>query len=132
MINKKVVLAFSLCVAAIIFFIFATPSEELVSSADMYLTVGNQVGLNADNDSINFGIIPPSGIGTRPINIAAGESGKFIIKLEGELASWVYVSDNNFKLARGENNTITVQATVPKDAEYRDYTGRLDVFIRKI
>ena len=134
MINKKIliVLAISLCGGAVLFGIFMFESETLVSSADMYLTVGDTVGFNGDTDAIWFGIVPPGGTGIKHINIAADETGEFVIKLHGELASWVSVSDNNFILNRGENRSVSIFASVPLDAKYRDYNGTLEVYIRKV
>lgn len=134
MINKKIliVLAISLCGAAVLFGIFLLESEALVSSADMYLTVGDKVGLNVDTDAIWFGIVPPGGIGTKHINIAAEKTGEFVIKLHGELASWVSVSENNFVLNKGENRSISVLANVPFNAKKGDYNGTLEVYIRKV
>ena len=134
--NKKIigfVLFFSLCVAAVLINLYLPESDALTMSADMFLTVGNKVGLNADSDAIWFGIVPPGGIGTRYINIAADKSGTYIVKTRGEpLASWISISENSFVLEKGQNKNITVQASVPTDAEYGDYDGVLEIYFRKV
>ena len=125
-------LIFSIGIAAILINIYLPVRDKLAMSTDMHLTVGNKVGLNADNDALWFGIIPPRGTGIRPINIAADETGKYVVKLRGELAEWVTVSENSFTLEKGANKTISVHANVPANTEFRDYNGTLEVYFRKV
>lgn len=111
-------------------FLFASEIEEF----DMYLTVGDYVGLNVDTDALYFGTIFPDGSGYRTLTL--GNDGFFSkrvkIDVTGELRDWVWTAENNFILDRNENKEITVHVSVPKDAEFGNYTGRLRMEFRKV
>lgn len=95
----------------------------------MYLTVTEEVyGLNVDADALWFGLIPPGSDSSRPINISSSRDSKVVIKATGELAKWVVVSKNNFKIVAGEKAEVWVKATVPLNAQMGDHEGTLTVY----
>ena len=99
----------------------------------MYLTVGDYVGFNVDTDAIYFGVINKSGSGSRIIDIKNTDV-PYMVNIEsyGELAKWVYVSENNFLIRPYENKSLKVTVLVPPDAAYGNYAGLLKVILRKI
>lgn len=99
---------------------------------DMYLTVENISGFNTDTDAVYFGAIQPTGGGTKLIDFTNGPSRVYVsIVLSGELAGWVYVSDNNFYMNPFEQKQIKVTVAVPLGAEYRDYTGKIRFLLKE-
>jgi len=129
--NKKlllVILTISICVVAIILNTYLVHTNRPDVSYDMYLTVDDNVGVNADADAIWFGTVPPAGKGTRQLSFGEGNVGLVVIKTSGELARWVSVSDNNFIIEANATKTVKVIVSVPADAERRDYVGKLNVY----
>ena len=134
--NKKilaVVLVFSLCFATFLISHYWLEHKELAMSVDLHLTVGNVLGLNTDTDAIWFGTVSRGNTGMKHINIAAGKTGVYVIKIQGEpLDDWISVSKNNILLETGENKSISISVTVPMNAEFGDYNGTLEVYFRKV
>jgi len=129
--NKKlllVILTISICTVAIILNTYLVHTNHPDVSYDMYLTVDDNVGVNADADAIWFGTVPPAGKGTRQLSFGEGNAGLVVIKTSGELAKWVSVSDNNFIIEANATKTVKVIVSVPADAERRDYVGKLNVY----
>jgi len=104
-----------------------------VKTLDMQLKVDNNIGFNIDTDKIYFGTIPPGNTGARRVNIENMEYKKVIsrIKLTGELKDWVTVSHNNFRLEKGESQEVTVDISIPEDAEKKDYEGRFIILFTR-
>ncbi len=109
-------------------------SSPEIRSFEMYLSVADYVGVNADTSAIWFGTVPPSGTASRTVmlkNIDAW-SRWVEMKAQGQLAGWVSVDANGFVLGPGEEKNVTVYVIVPKDAQHGNYTGRLDVVFRRV
>jgi hypothetical protein len=135
MVKRKVLLVgvVVLLLASVSFAILNVgPEDELKFSYPMYLTIGSVVGVNIDTDAVWFGVIAPNGTSSRFLNISSSEKNLVSIKLSGELAEWVTVSDNNFAIDANETKSITVVASAPMDAKYGDYEGKLAVYFRKV
>jgi len=73
-----------------------------------------KVGFAAD-PNFNFGQVPPTGIAKKEIHV--WNENKYPVRVEfrvtGEVASWVYVEDNNFILQPDENKKMNVFLKVP-------------------
>ena len=67
------------------------------------------VGFNTDNDKLYFGAIDRNGLSKRPLRIEAMPSNsKVYIKSYGDLSNGILLSENNFKLMRGEVKELEV------------------------
>jgi hypothetical protein len=101
-------------------------------SMDVY--VDPTPGFNTDNDSIHFGKLPPDMQSQRKITVTGDDTRTLVtFNSYGDIAKWVYVSDNDFILEPHTNRTVSVFVSVPKDAEmpsFHNGTLRI-VFYRK-
>ena len=95
----------------------------------MKVQVVDYVGFNLDPNEINFGAVMPSGGSKRDLELSVNEPTKVEIILQGELAPWVVVSENNF-VFEGKK-TVTFMVVIPEDAEYGEYIGRAIILFRK-
>lgn len=94
---------------------------------DIRLTVANHLGFNADTDKLYLGTVPRGNIASRRVIIENKEYEKSVIRLKvlGELKDWITVSENNFVLKKDESKQVEIEATVPENAEPRNYDSRL-------
>ncbi len=96
---------------------------------DMFISVSNYTGFNADTGAIFFGTVPPAGKATRMIRIATGEKpSKVVIQTEGDMARWVTLANTTMLLAPNETIEIPVSAIIPENVSYGFYTGRLRIW----
>lgn len=100
-----------------------------VQEYDMYLTVGNIVGFNVDTWAIFFGTTSPGGSSSRTINVTNyGETPTRVeFQFLGDLARITAVSATGFTVMPGEHKNVTVQAQVPADMPYGNYTGKMRI-----
>lgn len=103
-----------------------------VKEIDMYLTVANYTGFNIDTEAIFFGTVIKGGTARRIITINNYhiESNVFIV-IEGDLKKWVSISDNNFTMHPNESRNITISTSIPQNAEFKNYTGKLRILFKK-
>ena len=99
----------------------------------MDLAVKESVAFNLDTDKLHFGGVPPEGSSGRSISIVNKRDFPLKVRfyLSGELADWVNPEDNPVYLQPFENKSIKFIATVPKNAEFGNYTGEIDVIFKK-
>jgi hypothetical protein len=86
------------------------------------------IGFNAGTDKLYFGSIAPAGGGERKTHIVNAVDAKVSIAVEGPLAEWITVSENNFYLPAGVKKDIMFRMTAPSDAIIGNYTS--DAVIR--
>jgi len=95
----------------------------------MYLTVGNYTGIDLNVSALAFGTVVKSSTVKREIAIA--NSGNNTIRaslsVSGDLSGWTKLSENNFAILSNQNKNITISITVPEDAEFGKYSGRLKI-----
>lgn len=121
----KVVIIISILILVVSLTSLAIIQE--IKTLEIQLKVANHLGFNTDTDKIYFGTIPPGNVGSREVIVENNEYKKSIVRLKirGELERWVAVSENNFILEQGGSKIVKVTASVPKDAELKDYEGKL-------
>jgi len=107
-----------------------------VQEMDMKMKVGDVVGMDVNTSVISFGIIPQKGgsserkvmlenMGDKPLRV--------FVKKKGEMAEWVYISEERFVLDIGEKKELMFTAFPPKYAEKGAYYGKVRfVFARAI
>lgn len=90
---------------------------------DMKLkVVGGTVGFNTNNDSLDFGSMPPGSTVFKHVNISTTKPVLLKISLNGDVAKWVSLSDN--EVIFSGTKVIEFVASVPVTAEYGEYTGQ--------
>ena len=113
-------------------YVYSTSIYEIREiGVDVY--VRKTPGLNVDSDALRFGTVPPGGSGRRNISIENDDVANIVtIEAYGDIASWVYVSENDFYMAPSESKSIEVTVNVPEDTPVRDYrNGTLRIIFRK-
>lgn len=135
----KIIKFFLLLIVLVIIFTFLTYIFynsfiiEKVYILDMKIKISDHFGLNADTDSINFGMLMPGTSGERAIflNNNATYPLKVLILKSGYIAEWVKISENNFILKEKENKEIIFEAFIPKNINFGNYTGKVKVIFKK-
>ncbi len=100
------------------------PSYAIVSNSD-----SDVVGFDISNDSINFGLAPAGGGGSRFLNIGNSESGVVKIKLSayGNISQFITFKSNNFILEPGQNTQVEVSFNTEATTQEGDYVGEIDI-----
>ena len=127
--NKMTILQVILIAVAILYVILSVPDLAEKQEVDMYLTVGEHVGINVDQTAIWFGTVPPGGTSQRPITLANGDNFKKNVHFEavGNISSWISLPEDAVIGASSMLN-LTIGASVPEDADFGNYTGKLVIF----
>ncbi len=132
---KKHFIALIICIAVILSLFFAASRSQVVQKQyiPIFVKVAPYVGLSVDKDKLHFGAVPRGGSSRRMIFLYNNDTyAKSVsIKTTGQASKWLRLSDNNFKLASYENKTLNVTMSIPKDAEYGNYTGNLILYFKK-
>jgi len=124
----------------IFFILFYSINKYIVSNEvlqtkelDMFLTVSNYTGFNVDTDAIYFGTIPPGGSGKRIIVLHNLDmNSEVLIKKEGNFVDWVVLDEDDFFMEANESKNVSIGVEVPANAEYRNYTGKLNIIFKKV
>ncbi len=129
--KNKLWLLISLQIAvlcAFLFYYFLLPAETYKYSASADISAKkNEIGFDATNTSLNFGILPAGTSATRQIDIRTGKPMRIAIKSSGPVKKFLKVSKNNFILNGAE--TITISLSVPKGAAPGHLEGNVDVLV---
>jgi hypothetical protein len=130
------VLACAICTSAAAFgayyMLFQAPVYDVIEYP-MEVYVDNIAGINLETNIVNFGIVPPGGSSGREMTVTAGDF-KTLVTFEssGNIAGWVTVSENGFPLSPGENRTVMIDVSIPKDIVPLAYrNGTLRIVFRK-
>ena len=123
--------AIALCFsgAALIVYPYFTYYE--VRETEMTLEVANKLGLNTDTDQLNFGVNFAGNENKRFMEISFPKKTRVLIKLRGDLAFWVVVSENNFLLEPDQTKRLTFTAFIPKDAQEGVYNGKAIFYFKR-
>lgn len=105
-----------------------------VQELDMKMKVGNIVGFDVNSSVISFGIVPIGGSGERPIILKnlKNKPLKVHIKKSGEMAEWVYISEENFIMQANESKELKFTAIPAEDAKDGAYTGKVKFIFTRI
>jgi len=99
-----------------------------VQGLDMKMKIGDVVGLDTNESVISFGIIPKKGGSSERHIILENMKNKPLevyVKKSGEMAEWVYISEDNFILKANETKELLFTAIPSKDAEKGAYKGKV-------
>ncbi|MFH1506101.1 MAG: hypothetical protein ABIE94_03905 [archaeon] len=125
-------------VTAILTFMFyprQAAGSDIIDTKEvaMDLTVGSDVGFNADRDAVHFGTLDNGGLGQRSINLTNNMNIPLVIELyiSGNISDFISFSKNNIEVNPGEFKTVKVFASIPKNGIYGNYAGILRAVYRK-
>ncbi|MEM5794209.1 MAG: hypothetical protein QXS48_01840 [Candidatus Aenigmatarchaeota archaeon] len=115
------------------FFTFEVTSYPLRVEIIPFEEKNITVGLVADPWNLNFGIIPLSGYGRRQVVISNFEKSRVRVyfKVYGEIKPFVSFSKDNFILYSNQSETIVVFLNTSKVSRIGNYSGQIDVIVRK-
>jgi len=126
---KKYILNLIFIISGLILFIILINLVFLdIKTYEYEATIGNNVGINVDNDKIYFGTILKNGVSKRNIRIEGIQS-KSIVKLKanGDLSESIYFSENNFIIDKDQVKEIEI-ILAPQNVEYGKYQGKVILF----
>lgn len=87
-------------------------------------------GFNSDTDAIHFGSLKAGTQSARFIKVSSKVPSWVTIQVKGDLAPWIWVSNQSFILKDQETRKITFKVNVPDSAKEGNYTGKV-LFIFK-
>lgn len=117
------------------FFFYTHYILQDVLELDMKIKIGDAVGFDTNTSVISFGIIPKEGGSSqRPVilNNMENKPLRVYIKKSGEMAKWVYISEDNFILQGYETKELLFTAIPSKDAEVGAYKGKVRFIFTRV
>lgn len=92
-----------------------------------------KIGFVTDTWNLNFGIIPVTGRGARHLKISNSEKirVKANFKVYGDINSLISFNKNDFILSPNESVPIDIFLNTTEKTRPRNYTGEIDVIIKK-
>jgi len=121
-------------IAAAILYIFLLAPNLLIEKKEisMYLTVGDHVGVNVDTDALWFGTVSPEGVSSRFVTVTNNDTVAKNVHFDatGNLSSWIALPKDAVLEPNGQRN-FTITASVPENASYGNYTGKLLITFKR-
>jgi len=105
-----------------------------IQELGMKMKIGSIVGFDTNSSAISFGIVPIGGSSERPV-ILKNIHNKPLnvhIKKDGEMAKWVYFSENDFILEGNETKEIKVEAIPSYNAQDGAYEGKVKFIFKRV
>ena len=132
---KKHFVVIIICIAIILLLFLAVSKSQVVQkqSIPIFVKVAPYVGLSVDKDKLHFGAVPRGGISRRMVFLYNNDTyvKSVSIKVTGQASQWLRLSDNHFKLVSYENKTLNITMSIPRDADYGNYSGNLILTFKK-
>jgi len=128
-----IIAAIVIIIPAFIFLVYQPLEIENVIMMPMQVKVDSTFGLNADpGQKLIFGRLLPNSIGERSFMIENNNTYPLTITItpQGQIESWVVLSENNFVVGPMGKKEVIVQVHAP-DVAFGNYTGNLIVEFRK-
>ncbi len=120
---------------AIIEFIYFFYAIEYVKTYELFLRVDDRIGLNVDVESsrIDLGIVPPGGSVKREFAIANNGTKPLAggITVRGDLAKFIS-AERDFIIGGNEIKRVSLIASVPRDTQIGNYTGKMILVVKRI
>lgn len=125
--NKNTLLIFVIVVLVIslvnfIFIFRGLPLE--IKRIEVDFAIGEQLGVDLDNETLTFGIVVPGYSIQRNVNIKNNYDVPINVKVDfsKNIERFLSVSEDNF-LDVGENKDISINLKIPKDEKFGNYSG---------
>ncbi len=127
-----VIIAVMLINFSFLYFAPCTRVEKMDAHLKVKIVSGRaMLGLNADTDSLNFGVVSPGIAAMRKINVQHSNAASVIVRMDGELGPWTNISPAEFNLSAGETKEVAFEIMVPLYALQGNYTGKAAVCIKE-
>lgn len=96
------------------------------------VNVGDRIGFNIDNDQFNFGTVVDGTKSERFLIIKNDEHDmRVTVKAYGDLADKLSISENSFKIKKGEEKSLSIIMNINESLEKKQYQGKI-IFISTI
>ena len=82
------------------------------------------IGLNADTDSLRFGIASPQAVVRRTLYVNNANDAKVNVFMEGDFSDWVTIKPSEFDLKANKVQEVNFAVKVPDYPNDSDYTGK--------
>ena len=130
--KNKFIYGLILFIVLLLFFNFYTfysgPQCTFVKSIDSSVRVMEGprriIGLNADTDSLKFGVASPQAVIRRSVYVTNEDDAKVTIFMEGDFASWVNITPQEFDLKAGEDQEVKFAVRIPDYPQDGNYSGK--------
>ena len=126
---RAIIIISFIAALSFLFTIIAYNSWEVVSVNEYFatLSVGHRIGFDVGSNNISFGTMFPGSESSRKIQITNDfkRPVRVIVKNYGETASFVHPEKNYFLLPSGSTEELNLIASVPSNAPYGNYTGKI-------
>lgn len=127
--KNKLLAVTAIGIIAVFLVLFLKP-VEVVEEIPIYLVVGEHIGFNIENTSLNFGTIPPGGQAVKEINIQNSGQHELEILITGNVKKFISIEPKEFNVQSDQITNVEVTAYVPSNTPKGNYTGTLLVVIR--
>jgi len=96
--------------------------------------VSDHYGFEINSSALMFGMVTPGGVSSKSIDLENnyGQSVNVQIYSKGEVRGFLLISENNFILEENQKKKIGFSVSVPEDYEFGEYSGEIEIIIRKI
>lgn len=136
---KSFILFLLLILLASLTFIFTTYflSEKVVHAQELPVSFEivehHIIGINVETDSLKFGSIGVGNSASRKITVINpfDFQVKVSIDFNEEIKKFISSSENNFILDVKANKTFPITVEVPENARFGNYTGVMNLVMRK-
>ena len=123
-------LGVALVTLLIIFFYYSLhPLSRQEISID--LTLGDYIGINADQDALHFGTLRPGASAERSLVLRA-DSYDIAVQLLVEDLPFVIPEEKDFIIKRGESKAVRFFARPDRNLEKKTYTGKLIILTKRL
>ncbi len=124
-----IVIAISLTVM-----IYYFVSVKQVITYDAKVIVSDHIGFDTSKDALNFGMIMPSSSSTRKIEVTNNDNIalKIQTKVSSDLRGWIsFDMEQGMLIGPREHKSIVASIIAPFGADYRNYTGKVQIIFRR-
>lgn len=109
---------------------------EIIDTSVTVKDIGSRslLGMNADTDSLAFGVVSPGTEVIRSINVQDSDDVLVTVAataISGEFSSWISIDPAQFSLNGGENKMVFFKLIVPGTAADGNYTGEIKFCFRE-
>lgn len=87
------------------------------------LTNLGMIGLNADTDSLKFGVVSPGISAQRYVLFQHSKPAKVVVTMNGDLEAWTGITPAEFTITPEETKEVHFDVNVPVTAAPGNYTG---------
>ncbi len=101
-----------------------TKTDLINTSIQIDVRERRVIGLNADTDSLKFGIVSPGAIAKRTMKVGYDQEAEVKVAPEGDFVSWFQITPSEF-LINNETKEVIFEVLVPENTAIGNYTGKI-------